>query len=100
VEALRHYDFDRPRVVRAFASERNDNVLVEDAGGRCVVVRHYRRNQDPERIEFQLDVQQHLAACGVPKADVIRTRSGARVAPGQARWLRSTAGRLAPRKWN
>ncbi len=82
MEALCHYELNEARVVSTFASERNDNVLVEDREGRRLVVRRFRRNTDLERIAFQLDVQEHLAARGVPTPTIVLTRHGGRITPG------------------
>ena len=81
MEELRHYVLDRPRVVSTFPSERNDNALVEDQGGRKIVLRRFRRNTDRKRIAFQLDVQEHLAARGIPTPAILPTRDGQRVTP-------------------
>ena len=74
MEALRYYELERPEIVSTFASERNDNVVVEDRGGKRLVVRRFRRNLDRERIAFQLDVQEHLAARRVPTPAIVLTR--------------------------
>ena len=82
MEALRYYELERPQIVFTFASERNDNVVVEDRGGKRLVVRRFRRNSDRERIAFQLDVQEHLAARRVPTPAIVLTREGQRITPG------------------
>jgi Ser/Thr protein kinase RdoA (MazF antagonist) len=83
VDALRHYELDRPRIVSSFPGERNDNFLVEDHSGRRLVIRRFRRNPGRARIAFQLDVQEHLSQAGVPNAAIIATRHRSRITPGE-----------------
>ena len=70
------YPLQDPRVVCQFESYGNDNWLVEDEGGGRYVLRRHRLNGDAGRLEFQLALQAHLAAHGVPTAPVVRTRDG------------------------
>jgi homoserine kinase type II len=82
MEAMHYYELQGPRVVSTFASERNDNIVVEDREGRRLVVRRFRRNTERDRIAFQLDVQEHLAARQVPTPVIVLTREGERITPG------------------
>jgi Ser/Thr protein kinase RdoA (MazF antagonist) len=90
--ALASFRLANPRIVGSLpASTRNDNLLVEDARGERYVLRHYRRNPNPERIEFQLRFQQHLLRCGFPTSRVIETGDGERMlALGRDFWALST----------
>jgi Ser/Thr protein kinase RdoA (MazF antagonist) len=58
------------------ASNRNDNLLVIDAMGVRYVLRRFRRNPDPRRVEFQVRFQQHLLRRGFPTAEVVETHAG------------------------
>lgn len=67
---------------------RNVNVIMADAAGARYVLRCYRRNTDVARIQFQLDFGQHLLDNGIPTAEVIATKSGARhVRAGGQTWV-------------
>jgi Ser/Thr protein kinase RdoA (MazF antagonist) len=75
---LAMYSFPHVRTVQPIAaSKRNDNFLIEDGRGRRYVLRRYRRNQDPARIDFQLRFQEHLLIDGFPTSEIVRTPSGA-----------------------
>jgi len=76
-EVLQRYPLEDLRLLGTIeASRRNDNFLVEDADGQRYVLRRYRRNVDPRRIEFQLRFQQALRSRGFPTSDVIATETG------------------------
>jgi Ser/Thr protein kinase RdoA (MazF antagonist) len=79
-EILRAYALPNARAVDEFESYGNDNWLVEEARGRRYVLRCHHLNADPARIEFQLDLQQHIAAQGIPTTSVVRRASGERIA--------------------
>ncbi len=75
---LSAYALPNARPVRPIAaSKRNDNLLIEDGRGGRYVLRRYRRNRDPARIDFQLRFQQHLLAGGFPTSAIVPTASGA-----------------------
>ncbi len=59
------------------SGQRNDNVLVEDAGGRRYVLRRYRRNRNRDRITFQAMFQAFAHRQGLPVARIVTTRFGA-----------------------
>ena len=74
---LGQYPLKAPCLLYYFeASRRNDNFLIEDSSGMRYVLRRYRRNPDPQRVEFQLRFQQNLHRLGFPTAEIIATRSG------------------------
>jgi Ser/Thr protein kinase RdoA (MazF antagonist) len=76
-DVLCQYPLVDPRIVAPFeASKRNDNFLVEDAGGRRYVLRRYRRNPNQARIHFQLDFQLELHRLDFPTSEVIGSTSG------------------------
>jgi Ser/Thr protein kinase RdoA (MazF antagonist) len=78
--ALSRFRLPNWRIVGSLpASSRNDNFLVEDARGERYVLRRYRRNPKPERVEFQLRFQQHLLLSGFPTSRVIETGEGERM---------------------
>ena len=58
------------------ASNRNENYLVADEGGRQYVLRRYRRNRELARVAFQLRFQKHLLANGFPTAPIVLTKEG------------------------
>ncbi len=58
------------------ASKRNDNLLVEDNSGRRYILRRYRRNNQENRVRFQLSFQQHLVSSGFPTSEIVKTISG------------------------
>jgi Ser/Thr protein kinase RdoA (MazF antagonist) len=69
-----------PRVLgRTARGARNESVRVEDAAGRRYLLRAHLRNRALRRVEFQLDVQEHLAAVGFPTAAVLTGPHGERV---------------------
>jgi Ser/Thr protein kinase RdoA (MazF antagonist) len=78
--ALSRFRLTNPRIVGTLpASARNDNLLVEDARGERYVLRRYRRNPRPERIDFQLRFQEHLLRRGFPTSRLIESRRGERM---------------------
>ena len=73
---LARYALDRPRLVGSFdASTRNDNLRIADARARHFVLRRHRRNQDPQRVRFQIGFQRHLEAYGFPAAAAVNART-------------------------
>jgi Ser/Thr protein kinase RdoA (MazF antagonist) len=77
---LSRFPLPNPRVIGSLpASTRNDNFLIEDGLGERYVFRRYRRNPQPERIEFQLGFQQHLVRQRFPTPRVIETLSRERM---------------------
>lgn len=55
---------------------RNVNAVLEDEHGIRYVARCCLRNRDPARIGFQLDLQEHLRAMGLPVPAVVATKNG------------------------
>jgi Ser/Thr protein kinase RdoA (MazF antagonist) len=60
------------------ASARNINLLVEDSNGSRYVLRGCRRNPYHDRINFQLEFQDHLSRRGIPVPRVVASRAGER----------------------
>jgi hypothetical protein len=80
LSALSEFRLPSPRILGSLpASRRNDNILVQDAAGRRFVLRHYRRNPQRARIEFQVCFQQHLLRRGFPTSHLVETEAGQRV---------------------
>ncbi|MEE8421425.1 MAG: phosphotransferase [Dehalococcoidia bacterium] len=61
------------------ASTRNDNPFVVDGARARYVLRRFRRNPEPARIEFQLHFQQHLLDAGLPVPAIVPARGGDRM---------------------
>lgn len=76
-EILALYPLEEPRVLALIeASDRNENFVVETAGGARYVLRRYRHNQDERRVAFQLQFQRHLHELGFPTPQVILSTAG------------------------
>ncbi len=75
-KVLSHYPLGNTRVLDVLTtSKRNDNFLVEDASLSRYVLRRYRRNNQEDRVRFQLDFQEHLEDSGFPTSKIIKTIS-------------------------
>jgi Ser/Thr protein kinase RdoA (MazF antagonist) len=77
---LRAFGLAAARVLgRTDAGTINDNWVVIDADGRKLLVRCYRRITRRDRVEYQLRLQEHLRANGIPTAAVVPAPDGGRV---------------------
>ena len=73
---LARYGLDNDvAIVPMEASKRNDNFVVQGTGGKWVL-RRYRRNNDEARVRFQLRFQQHLSDSGFPTSEIIPSKTG------------------------
>jgi homoserine kinase type II len=64
------------RIVERLESYGNDNWLIAAADGRRFVLRRQHLNAAPERIAFQLDLQQHIASHGIASPQPVRASEG------------------------
>lgn len=74
------YSLGSISVFDQFESYGNENSLIEDGRGQRYVLRRHRLNAHISRIEFQLALQQHLMAHGLPTSAVVETKSHLRFA--------------------
>ena len=73
---LAHFGIENPVLIEPMeASKRNDNFVVGEVGGKYVL-RRYRRNNDEARVRFQLSFQQHLLGSGFPTSEILPTQAG------------------------
>ena len=73
---LSKYSLTNARVLGVHeASKRNDNLVVEDNSGCQYILRRYRRNNQENRVRFQLSFQQHLFSAGFPTSGIVKTTS-------------------------
>src|SRR5439155_15418547 len=73
---LARYGLDNDvAIVPMEASKRNDNFVVQGTGGKWVL-RRYRRNNDEARVRFQLRFQQHLSDSGFPTSEISPSKTG------------------------
>ena len=72
---LARYGIDPIAVQPMEASKRNDNFVIVGPDAKYVL-RQYRRNNDEERVRFQLRFQQHLLDQGFPTSQIILSTTG------------------------